>query len=82
MRQTGAATYNPGTFTAYYNATSGECRQYGRVAITDTGGSTITVNYQGWDAVNQVAQVQQTDVFNVSAGSLPASGLMTVGGGF
>ena len=52
----------PATFTAYYNNAGGECRQYGRVTVTDNGRQ-ITVNFQGWDAVNQVAQVNQTDVF-------------------
>jgi hypothetical protein len=76
MRQTGAATIAAGTFNRYYNNSGGECRQYGRVTVTDNGGSTITVNYQGWDAVAQVAQVSQTDVFNVAAGNVPARGLM------
>jgi phosphodiesterase/alkaline phosphatase D-like protein len=75
MRQTGAATINPGTFTAYYNNSGGECRFYGRVTVTDNG-SNITVQYQGWDATNSVAQVTQTDVFQVNAGTLPARGLM------
>ena len=43
MRQTGAATYDAGTFTQYYNNAGGECRQYGRVTVTDTGGQTISV---------------------------------------
>ena len=68
MRQTGEATYNPQTFTNYYNNDGNECRQYGRVTVTDTGAA-ISVNFQGWDAVNQVAQVQQTDTF--TAVSLP-----------
>jgi hypothetical protein len=76
LRQTGAATIAAGTFNRYYNNAGGECRQYGRVSVTDTGGSTITVNYQGWDAVNQVAQVSQTDVFNVAAGNVPVRSLM------
>ena len=75
MRQTGAATINPGTFTSYYNNSGGECRFYGRVTFTDNG-SNITVQYQGWDATNSVAQVTQTDVFPVNAGNLPARGLM------
>jgi len=75
MRQTGASTNNPNTFTRYYNNSGGECRQYGRVTVTDSG-SAITVNFQGWDAVNQVAQVSQTDVFSVAAGNVPARGLM------
>jgi hypothetical protein len=65
MRQTGAATYNPQTFTSYYNNSNGECRQYGRVTVTDSG-SAISVNFQGWDAVNQLAQVTQTDMFSAS----------------
>jgi hypothetical protein len=75
VRQTGAAAHNPQTFTSYYNNAGGNCAQYGRVTFTDSGNS-ITVSFQGWDAINQVAQVTQTDVFPVSAGSLPARGLM------
>jgi len=75
VRQTGAATHNPGTFTSYYNNAGGNCAQYGRVTFTDNG-TTITVNFQGWDAINGIAQVQQTDVFNVAAGNTPARGLM------
>jgi hypothetical protein len=74
MRQTGAATFDPGTFSSYYNNSNGECRLYGRVTVTD-GGSAITVQFQGWDAAGQVAQVTQTDVFPVNAGSLPPRGL-------
>ena len=74
MRQSGAATINPSTFTAYYNNAGGECRQYGRVTVTDNG-ATISVNFQGWDAVNLVAQVQQTDVFSTSAGTIPSRSL-------
>lgn len=77
LRQSGAATLNPGTFNSYYNNSGSECRQYGRVTVTDTGGATITVQYQGWDAINQVAQVTQTDTFSVSAGNLPPHGLIT-----
>ena len=74
LRQSGAATYNASTFTRYYNNAGGECRQYGRVTVTDSG-STISVQFQGWDAVNQVAQVTQTDVFNVNTGNAPPRGL-------
>jgi hypothetical protein len=74
MRQTGEATYNPSTFTQYYNNNNGECRLYGRVTVTDSG-TAISVNFQGWDAINQVAQVQQTDVFNVASGNVPGAGL-------
>jgi len=63
VRQTGAAAYNTSTFSQFYNNSGGDCRHYGRVTFTDNG-STITVNFQGWDAVNQVAQVSQTDTFS------------------
>ena len=69
VRQTGAAwsAELSATFAQVYNNSGGECRQYGRVTITDTG-QQITVNFQGWDALNQVAQVEQTDVFAAPAG--------------
>lgn len=66
------------TFTQKYNnGGSGECRQYGRISFTDTG-SKITVDFQGWDAVNAVAQVEQIDVFETpvtlsGSGTLAAS---------
>lgn len=75
VRQTGLATHNPSTFTAYYNNAGGNCCQYGRVTVTDNG-ATITVNFQGWDAIGQVAQVSQTDVFPVNAGNLPPRSLL------
>jgi hypothetical protein len=75
LRQTGAATTEPGTFDRYYNNSGGECRQYGRVTVTDSG-QAITVNYQGWDAVGQVAQVQQTFTANVSCGFRPLAGVL------
>lgn len=79
LRQTGAA-FSAGvmaTFQQVYNNGGGVCRLYGRVTVTDNG-QTIALNFQGWDAVNLVAQVQQTDTFNVAAGSrAPAArGLM------
>ena len=58
----------------YYNNAGGECRNYGRVTFTDNG-QQISVNFQGWDALNQVAQVEQTDVFSTSAGTLPPRSL-------
>jgi hypothetical protein len=68
MKQTGEAIPNvPETFPSYYNNSGGNCAQYGRVAVTDDG-QQITVNYQGWDAINQVAQVEQTDTFDAPAG--------------
>ena len=60
----------------YYNNAGGECRQYGRVTVTDNGGQTITVAFQGWDAVNQVAQVSQTFVANVACGFRPLPGII------
>jgi PhoD-like phosphatase len=63
LRQTGAAIPNvAATFPQYYNNAAGACRQYGRVTFTDNG-SIITCNYVGWDALNQVAQITQTDTF-------------------
>lgn len=76
VRQTGLATHNPGTFTAYYNNNGGNLAQYGRVTVTDNG-SSITVNFQGWDAIGQTAQVSETDPFSVAAGTLPSRSLMT-----
>lgn len=76
LRQTGAATYNTGTFTSYYNNSGGECRMYGRVTITDGGGQTITVQFQGWDAVSQVARVSQAFTANVACGFRPLASTM------
>ena len=68
MRQTGAAfTPVAATFTDSYNNAGGECRLYGRVTVTDSG-QQISVNFQGWDAVSQVAQVETTDTFAAPAG--------------
>lgn len=64
-----------GTFTQKYNnGGAGECRQYGRISFTDTG-SKITVDFQGWDAVNAVAQVEQIDTFETT-GTLSGSGTL------
>jgi hypothetical protein len=72
------------TFSALYNNTGGEARQYGRITITDTG-SVISVNFQGWDATNAVAQVSQTDTFNTTQPSVISCvatiGSPTVGAG-
>jgi hypothetical protein len=62
-------------FPVYYNNSGGQCRFYGRVTVTDSG-QTITVNFQGWDAVNQVAQITQTDTFNVACGFRPLAGVL------
>src|SRR6185312_12066197 len=70
--QTGAAVQDTSTFTQMYNNSGGECRQYGRVSITDNGVQ-ISVSFSGWDAVNQVAQISQTDVFPVSSGGAAQS---------
>ena len=76
LRQTGLA-FAPvaPTFPAYYDNAGGECRQYGRVTVTDTG-QAISVNFQGWDALNTVAQVTQNDTFNVAYGYRPRAGLL------
>ena len=60
---------NTSTFSSFYNNSSGECRQYGRITVTDTG-SVISVNFQGWDAVNSVAQVSTTDTFDTTQPSV------------
>jgi len=65
MRQTGAAAFNSSTFAQFYNNAGGECRQYGRVTITDTG-SQITVAFSGWDALNGVQRISQSDVFSTA----------------
>jgi alkaline phosphatase D len=76
MRQTGAAVYNGSTFTQLYNNSGGECRQYGRITFTDDG-DRITVSFQGWDAVNQVAQVTQTDTFTCPPAAQARGGMLT-----
>ena len=77
LRNLGAAftTEIAATFAQSYNNNAGQCRLYGRVTITDNG-QTIAVNYQGWDAVNTVAQVEQTDTFNVAYAGRPLAGLL------
>lgn len=57
---------NTSTFTHFYNNSGGECRQYGRIAITDNG-TTIAVAFQGWDAASGTAQVSETDAFTALA---------------
>jgi phosphodiesterase/alkaline phosphatase D-like protein len=52
-----------GTFTQEYNNGGGNCRQYGRITLTDNG-STITSVFNGWDAETQTLRVSQTDVFS------------------
>jgi hypothetical protein len=61
MLNTGGGLYT-GTFTAFYNNSGGECRLYGRVAVTDTG-SAISLTFSGWDAAAGVAQVTRTETF-------------------
>jgi hypothetical protein len=55
---------NEGVWSSFYDASGANLRGYGRITITDDG-HTITVNFTGWDALNQVAQVTQTDTFTV-----------------
>ena len=45
-----------------YNTGSANACHYGRVTVTDDG-TTITFLYQGYDAINNVVRVQQTDTF-------------------
>lgn len=78
MRQTGAAAYNTSTFSSFYNNSGGDCRFYGRVTVTDDG-HLIQVNFQGWDAVNQVAQVSQTDTFTCPQYRQATGGNLMVG---
>lgn len=62
----GAGTLAP--FDAYYNAGGGSvCKQYGRVTVTDTGGSTITIGFSGWDAANNVQRVSDSTTFTAAA---------------
>jgi hypothetical protein len=77
MRQTGAAIANvAATFSAYYNGSAGDCRQYMRITLTDDG-NTITTLAQGYDALNSVIQVSQTDQF--SAPPAAVAGAATLG---
>jgi PhoD-like phosphatase len=62
MNNTGGGL-NEQVWSQFYDASSGNARQYGRITITDDG-HTITLNFVGWDALNQVARVTQTDTFN------------------
>lgn len=67
LRQTGSSIPNvANTFPQFYNAGGGDCRQYGRVTITDDG-TTITVAFSGWDALNGLQRVSQTDTFRAEA---------------
>jgi hypothetical protein len=68
------------TFDQHYSNSGGECRQYGRLAFTDNG-SSITVAFQGWDAVAGIAQVSQTDVFPTPSADLAGAGSLAAGGG-
>lgn len=78
MHNTGGGLDN-GVFTSIYNNSGGNCRQYGRITITDNGRS-IAVRFQGWDAVNQVAQVTQTDTFTIPYAGSAGSCVVQVGG--
>ena len=71
MHNTGGGLDNA-VFTSFYDNSGGNCRQYGRITFTDDG-HTITIVYQGWDAVGQVAQVTQTDTFSCPPAA-PAKG--------
>ena len=76
MNNTGGGL-NTGVWSSFYDNSGGNCRMYNRITITDDG-HTITVNCQGWDAVNQVAQVTQTDTFSCP----PAAPARSLLGGF
>jgi hypothetical protein len=77
LRNLGAAFTSEiaATFAQSYNNGGGQCRLYGRVTVTDSG-QAIAVNFQGWDAIEQVAQVEQTDTFNVACGYRPLAGVL------
>lgn len=77
LRNLGAAFTSEiaATFAQSYNNSAGQCRFYGRVTVTDSG-QAIAVSFQGWDAVNDVAQVEQTDTFNVACGFRPLAGVL------
>jgi hypothetical protein len=61
MNNTGGGL-NTSVWSAFWDNSTGNVRAYGRITFTDDG-HTITVNFQGWDAVGQVARVTQTDTF-------------------
>jgi hypothetical protein len=77
LRQAGISpsANSAATFTQFYNNAGGQCRFYGRLTVTDSG-QAIAVNFQGWDAINAVAQVEQTDTFNVACGFRPLAGVL------
>lgn len=54
---------NSSVWDNYYDNSGGNMRGYGRITISDDG-RTITVNFVGWDAENQVARVTKTDTFD------------------
>lgn len=78
LRQSGAAVPNSGTFGQFYNNSGGECRQYGRVTFTDDGGH-ITVHFSGWDALNGVEQIAQTDTFSCPPAAPARGGAFAAG---
>jgi PhoD-like phosphatase len=53
---------NLGSFDSSYNNAGGNCRQYGRVVVTDNG-NTISFAFSGWDAVAGVVRVSRTVAF-------------------
>lgn len=61
------------SFSQNWNNSGGNVRGYGRITFTDDG-RTITVNFQGWDAVGQVARVSQTDTFTCPLPATAAPG--------
>lgn len=68
VRQLGNAIPNvAATFPQFYNNAGGDCRQYGRLTFTDDGRQ-ITVQFSGWDALNGVQRVSQTDTFTAPSG--------------
>jgi hypothetical protein len=69
-----------GTFSQLYNNGGGECRQYGRVSVTDNGAE-IQVSFTGWDAAAGVARVTQTDTFNTGGAPVTSTQIKSLPGG-
>lgn len=67
---------DPGSFGQLWNNSDGNVQGYGRITITDDG-HTITSNFQGWDAVGQVARVAQTDTFACPPAAPARGGLLS-----
>ena len=51
--------YSQGTYPA--SAITATVQNHGRVTVTDTGGSTMTLAYSGWDVVNATQRVTASE---------------------